>query len=922
MVNFITSAGLQFLLAALVLGNAGLVFAYPGVQQENPDSDRDQAAGTQSDTANITEIDLTSLSLAWIGNLEMRFNEKELANIRVTEVSVVPAGSTNFSEVVNQFRVRKRGRFYGSLYAFHRNDNLDARNFFDPVGEPLPEFKRNQFGGSFGVMLFDRMHLFGTYDGLRINRGSTRVSHIPTLAMKSGDFSALAIPLRNPFSGEDFPNNQIPESMFHPVAQKILSTIPDPNRSDPDRNFVNNLPEVENQDTITGRIDYEFSEKTTVFGQYRYGSENGVEVADLPVFGTNQEMERQELSVDITRRLGSTILTTFRLSFDRWEYSQLSKNAGQVGLLESLGIAGVATVDELDEGYPEVEIEGYIDLGATGRNRSPRTFIRNEFGLNSSLSYTPGSHNVTIGSEIRLQQINNDRSGGLRRGAFGFSGTYTGDGFADFLLGIPDSATRAVGSDRADLRRYSWSVTIADNWRISRQFTVSASLTYSFFSPYRSVHDNVSVFSPFVFEPPVDGKLVVVGHTEAAAVGLSGLKPGEAVYPDRNDWAPSLGLGYSPFGNNSLVFRGGYRISYDPMDSRDALNNLGRNYPFYYIEEADSPSDSPQLELSNPFEAAVPSELTIRGLDPFFRNAYIQNWQATLQTEFLRNWTLQLGYEGRKVTRASMEIPANVPLPGPGSIQERRPNSEFGRFEVTSSRGSSIGHTLNVEAERRFFSGFSCRAGFSWNRTFSDVFFGDPSNPRELRSERALYGYYPPRRVYLNYIWDLPFGPERTISTDWAGKLGFLLNGWRLSGITNFNGGRPFNPELPGDPNNDGVSGDRPDRINSGVLKGSEQSIDRWFATEAFIEPAPYTFGNSGRNILFAPPEQVWDISLIKTTRLSPNGSMVELRVQFFNAFNHVNFEEPDPTLGTSKFARIFGAREAREIEIAIKYSF
>jgi len=174
----------------------------------------------------------------------------------------------------------------------------------------------------------------------------------------------------------------------------------------------------------------------------------------------------------------------------------------------------------------------------------------------------------------------------------------------------------------------------------------------------------------------------------------------------------------------------------------------------------------------------------------------------------------------------------------------------------------------------------------------------------------------------MDYIFDLPFGPDQAISTDWAGKLAFLLDGWRLSGRTNIQSGRPFNPELSGDPNNDGVSGDRPDRIGSGLLNSSEQSIDRWFATEDFAEPAPYTFGNSGRNILLTPPRQTWDISLIKRTRLGGEGRILEFRIQFFNAFNNVNFEEPEETFGTSSFGQIFGAEHAREIEIALKYSF
>jgi hypothetical protein len=127
---------------------------------------------------------------------------------------------------------------------------------------------------------------------------------------------------------------------------------------------------------------------------------------------------------------------------------------------------------------------------------------------------------------------------------------------------------------------------------------------------------------------------------------------------------------------------------------------------------------------------------------------------------------------------------------------------------------------------------------------------------------------------------------------------------------------------MAGDPNNDGVRGDRPDRIASGELPVSQRSIDRWFDTGAFVAPPQYGFGNCGRNILAGPGKHNWDISFIKRTQVSREGNMVELRVQLFNAFNHANFNNPNTTVGTSLFGKIFGADRAREIEIAVKYTF
>ena len=156
-----------------------------------------------------------------------------------------------------------------SGYWYQRNDNLDARNFFDEVGEPLPEFKRNQFGLSLGAQLGPRLNLFFAYDGLRIIQGSTRLSLVPSRAMKTGDFSELLaleepVELVDPLSGLPFVNNRIPRERIHPVALGLLPLLPDPNREDEVRNYVNNQPLVEDANTITFRGDYKFNEESSL----------------------------------------------------------------------------------------------------------------------------------------------------------------------------------------------------------------------------------------------------------------------------------------------------------------------------------------------------------------------------------------------------------------------------------------------------------------------------------------------------------------------------------------------------------------------------------------------------------------------------------------------------------------------------------
>ena len=870
---------------------------------------------------------------------------------------------TTMAVLVNPFTIRKRSWYYGSVYIYHRNDNLDARNFFDPFGEPLPEFKRNQFGFTFGAFVTDKLTIQGSYDGIRINRGSTLLSLVPTPQMKGGDFSAFTdLQLIDPSTGEPFtdangnPTNVISPNRIHPVSSKLLNLFPNPNRNDVTRNYVNNQPEVSNNNTFSARVDYEFNRQTKLFGNINLEDSNSINVSPLPDFGTNVDGKFTSVGVDLTHSFSPNNVLTLGLSFFRFQNVELSKFAGQTGLLDSLGIEGVSTLDETDEGYPEMTIYGYAPIGSGssgfgggfsgggfpgggfpggggfggggfgGGGISPSTSYFNNYGIDADYTYIRGRHNIAFGGRINFEQVNDSRTWGKRRGEFSFSGYFTGNAFADFLLGIPGSATRGLGSDRSDLRQRNWRLWFRDEWKLSPQFTLTMGLNYAFSPIPRSIHDNVSLFYPLLFEPPTDGEIVVTGSSRARDLGLN-LEPGQAAYNDKNDFQPRFGIAYSPFGNNSLVLRASYEIDNQDLNIRMAESYIGKNFPFYYIEKADSPT-SPDLDLSNPFASAIASETTVRALDPGIRNPYRQEWQAVVQYNFAQSWDLNLRYTGRKNTRQHRFIPANVPLPAPAGepIQPRRPNPDFGQFTIATSGASYSSNALNAMIRRRMTGFFSIQAEFQWMRAFSDS-TSSPSNPRDYAAERAYSGYGGPLELRVNYLLDLPIGRDQLISTRWAGKLGFLLEGWRISGITTLQSGGYFHPVMFGDPNNDGVWSDRPNRIGPGNLPSDQRSIDKWFETADFVAPDlsgdnPQWFGNSGRNILVEPGERNWDVSFIKRTRITDGGDLLEFRVQLFNAFNHANFRRPGSFLGTETFGVISNANDGREIEIALKYTF
>ena len=843
----------------------------------------------------------------------------------VSEVHVAGEGglgtpavnSSRLSAVANQFPQQSTSRvFHGALYEFHRNDNFDARNFFDPVGEPLPEYKRNQFGVSMNLNLGPKLSLFGSYDGLRINQGSTLLSHVPTAAMKGGDFSALLdrespVVIRDPETGQPFPNNRIPVERINPAAFRLMQLLPDPNRSESIRNFVNSEPTLVNHDSVNVRADLALSEISQLTADYQTVLGEETSVGELPAFGSRTTSDNYDASASYTRVFSETTTAQWRFRYRRNLDATVPREARPAGLIESLGIAGVGVTTPEDEGYPVVDVAGYPEFGDV---ELPQNEVRNRAFANMDLTIVRGDHVLRVGGQFGIRQINDSRSSSLDRGSFGFSGSYTGEAFADFLLGRADRAVRAIGSSRQDLRRRHFRVTFNDEWRIDPRLSLRVGVDYQYFQPYQSTHPNISVFRPLLVETPADGQLV---NLDASGQPFDGGQ--SIVQPDRNDFAPRVGLTYRPFPGGRAVIRASYGLDYDPFPSWIFENYMGRNFPYYYLQEAQASVDSYGLDLSGPFNTQTATELAIRDIPPDLRSPYIQMWRLELENSLSNDWTVNVEYFGRRGVHELRIIPGNVPLPGPGPLQPRRPNTDYGQFSIVSGGGSSIHHRLGIEVQRRFARGLSFQSEFDWGKRLDDEFEGDPSNPRNLRAEWAPTEWYQDKRLSVHFILDLPFGPGRRLGGQQL--VDTMFGGWRLSGIGEIRSGNPFTVVLPGDANNDGLFNDRPDGLGPAALASSDRSIDQWFDTTAFVAPAPYTFGDVGRNTVLGPMNHNWDLSLIKDLQLA-NDHRVEFRFAFFNAFNHPNFENPGSTLGTASFGVISGARRAREIEVAVKYSF
>jgi hypothetical protein len=288
-----------------------------------------------------------------------------------------------------------------------------------------------------------------------------------------------------------------------------------------------------------------------------------------------------------------------------------------------------------------------------------------------------------------------------------------------------------------------------------------------------------------------------------------------------------------------------------------------------------------------------------------------------------------VAYAGSKGTHLQgVTDPNQDPVPGPGDVQARRPYPQFGSFTAIRNLASSNYNSLQVKAEKHASHGLYFLSSFTYSKAINDLpeiccaapFAQDSYN---LAAERGRADFDQKLRWVLSFDYELPFGGSRSHLDNRAMNLAF--GGWHLGGIYTLASGFPFSPYLGFDPSNTGTQAVvRPDQLKDGNLPSGQRSPDRWFNVDAFAAPAGFAFGNAGRNVLTGPGQNVFDWSLRKQFGLTET-QRIEFRAEFFNAFNHPNFAQPDKFIddGPGVAGVITSiAIPMRQIQLGLKYSF
>ena len=820
--------------------------------------------------------------------------------------------------------------FHGNLFEFVRHDALDALSLFADTSLARPVFRQSQFGGSLGGRLpVPSTFFFATYEGLRGKAARTSQSLVPDAALRRGDFSGrntIYDPLNiDPVTGAriPFPNNIIPANRIDPIARNFLDTYqPLPNRPLSGAvNYIDSTPNRNTRDSFSLRLDHEFRDHSRMFGRYTINDDRNRLATAFPERPTQEKVRAQQLVIGHTVS-GNSWLNELRLSYTRLKVLELPESAFTSDATRDLGITSFPS-DPFNFGLPFFLVTNF-NLVLDTPNR-PQTQRDNLWNLSEGVTLTRGAHTWKAGLQATYFQMSYLQSQ-LSRGRYNFTGAFTsnplssspsGDPFADFLLGFPQSTDRSVGQAMAYLRQNNYAGYVQDDWRVNQRLSLSLGLRYEYFSPFREINNNLLNLDYSTL--PAQPQLV---------------RSEEATEPDRNNFSPRFGLAWRPpisfLERRNFVVRAGYGIYFTPEIATEVYD-LVRNGIVNETNQTNG-NVAPVLTLSNGFpQSATTGFPSYFGLDREARTPYMQQWSLSLQQELPFNILLDVAYVGSKGTKlgksrifntpAHVETGENLP-PRPGDLQSLRTWPQLGRLIQRQHISNSSYHSMQIKAERRFTGDLAFLASFVWSKSIDD---GDTvlnglfdsvtaQDERNLGLERGLSFFDVRRRLSVGFVYNLP-KPK---------YLRPLLANWETSGILTMQDGTPLNPVyFFSDFANSGTP-NRPDIVEgvSITLPRSQRSADHWFNTDAFRAPAPFTFGNAGRNIIPGPGNVVFDFSVHRRFPIRER-HIIEFRAEAFNIFNHPNYGIPLPFADFGPFfGKVAAVGEPRRIQFALRYDF
>ncbi|MCC6590594.1 MAG: TonB-dependent receptor [Bryobacterales bacterium] len=838
--------------------------------------------------------------------------------------------------VMNAVTKGGTNQFHGSAFEFLRNGKMNARNFFAPVRDGL---KRNQFGLTVGGPIRkDKTFFFFSYQGTKLRVPATFNSGTTiTEAQRNGDFSQIKKQLINPANNQPFANNQIPTSLFDPIAVKLLSQMP---TGAPGTGLVF-YPSRQVQDGIqfVTRVDHQFTSKLRVYGSYLYDNlhQPSTPIANNLLTVTTDNTWRSNVAViNATYTMRPNLLTTVSASMSR-RWNAFIGPEGFPGWPE-LGANVPKMTTQGSKTSLRLSLSGYSSPGAWNGYYSIPSTVGD---LSNHWSWIRGNHTIEFGGEVEHSKVVKNQDF-LSDGNYTFNGQLSGDNLLDFMLGRPSVFSQQEPFYIVPVRTLP-ALYAMDTWKVSRRLTLSLGVRWNPFVPVKEVAYNQA--GAFSMEYYLQGKRSTLYPNTPPGL----LVQGDPGVPDRviptnyRLFNPRIGLAFDPFGNGKTSIRAGYGMYQDQATG----NTINPNYnPFTIQTTINFPFSTadPYRGQVNPFPIARPHPSNVTFPLPMSANPFsfgmkaptIQQWNFSIERQLPASALIRVAYEGQNAYHLFSSIEMNPGVYDPSlsvndnrlRLNQRRP---LGRYYQGLAVGQNVAtssfNALVVSVEKRMSHGFSVLAGYRWSKCLnvSDAAFFDANsytspNPR---FDRGPCSYNVPHQLRFSYGWQLPgFRSLGLVPSK-------ILGGWQTNGILNVRDGLPFTVSTGVDNSLTGINRDRADIIGAPYLSGDRSKAAKllqYFNTKAFLANALGTFGTSSRNMLVGPGLATFDVAINKQFAI-PYGPFkesqsVSFRAEFFNFFNRANFGNPNASTISATFGRITSASDPRITQLSLKYVF
>lgn len=801
----------------------------------------------------------------------------------------------------------------------------------------------NQAGVSMGGPLVipklfnghEKTLFFLNYQFRRSRTGTSTFSTVPTQAERNGDFSALGAQLYIPngtITGpRTFVGSVLPASSISPISAGLLQYIPLPNEPGLVQNYYFQVRTPNSSDNINARLVQTLTQKLNLTGVYNYSSSRARGYNGFPSETSNNSSLGQSASLTLGQTLSRTVVHTTAINWNRNSVNLLNGYAFNDNIEGALGIGGVAATP-INYGLPQVSLTNFTGFNDT----LPNVVHNQQVRFTDNLTVVKAKHTWRAGIEYRRNQ-NNRLTQPLARGSYTFSGALTsqlgsnglpvagtGLDFADFLLGLPYSTNEKFGASATYLRYWGFIGYVQDDWRPTTRLSLTLGIRYEFMPPWTELNGNMANLDI----NPAFSQVAV--YTQGQTAPFSGNVGGALIRPDYNNWAPRLALAWRPPLKKNTTVRAGYSWFYNSTAYSGVSNSLVNQPPFSQAQLRYT-SDAALLTLANGFPPApLGSVQNTVAVDPNYKVGYAQIWNAGIETQIIRNMTLETIYTGTKGTRLDLLRSPNVYV-GTG-LDAQRLIPAAAAFTYDQSNADSIYHALQVRLTRRMSKGFMINGSYTYGKSIDDAssFNGAGSqvgvmNDKNFRGERGLSSFDVRHQLRFNYNYELPFGERKT----WLnhGKITEFVGNWALSGSTSLQTGTPYTIRLLGSTSNNSGSGnnfaDRPNQIADPNLSAGDRNALMFFNTAAFAIPTSGTFGNAGRDTVIGPGSFTTNLALAKGIRFGKDQQRrLDLRFEANNVFNHPNFVGLNTSFGATTFGRVQGAASMRTVDLNLRFSF